>query len=105
MNLPRFAVTPGEPAGIGPDLCLQIALREAEGTRPWVVLAVVVALPVAAQAAPAPSTARTAASVEDGSEFGGGSGFGNALIIIAIAAVGMLALILSDDDADSPVSP
>ena len=30
---------------------------------------------------------------------------GNALIIIAIAAVGMLALILSDDDEDSPVSP
>jgi len=32
-------LTSGEPAGIGPDLCLQIALREAEGTQPWVVLA------------------------------------------------------------------
>ena len=25
MSLPRFAVTPGEPAGIGPDLCLLLA--------------------------------------------------------------------------------
>ena len=27
MNLPRFAVTPGEPAGIGPDLCLLLAAQ------------------------------------------------------------------------------
>ncbi|MFY1054253.1 4-hydroxythreonine-4-phosphate dehydrogenase PdxA [Ectopseudomonas khazarica] len=29
MTLPRFALTPGEPAGIGPDLCLLLA-REAQ---------------------------------------------------------------------------
>lgn len=27
MSLPRFAVTPGEPAGIGPDLCLLLAAQ------------------------------------------------------------------------------
>ena len=25
LSIPRFAVTPGEPAGIGPDLCIQLA--------------------------------------------------------------------------------
>ena len=27
MSLPRFVVTPGEPAGIGPDLCLLLAAQ------------------------------------------------------------------------------
>ena len=33
MNPPRIALTSGEPAGIGPDLCLAIALATAPGTR------------------------------------------------------------------------
>jgi len=28
MTVPRLALTPGEPAGIGPDLCVQLAQRE-----------------------------------------------------------------------------
>ncbi len=27
-NIPRFALTPGEPAGIGPDLCIQLAQQK-----------------------------------------------------------------------------
>ncbi len=28
MSLPRLVITPGEPAGIGPDICLQLARRD-----------------------------------------------------------------------------
>ena len=28
MSIPRIALTPGEPAGIGPDLCVQLAQLE-----------------------------------------------------------------------------
>ena len=34
-----IAVTPGEPAGIGPDLVVQYAQRQYEGITPWVVVA------------------------------------------------------------------
>ena len=54
--------------------------------------------PVAAQAAPS----RAAAPITEESDLGGGNEFVNALIIILIAAIGMGALLLSDDD---PVSP
>ena len=57
--------------------------------------------PVAAQAAP---VARIAAPVDDQSELGGGGELWNAIIIIAIAAIGMAALLISDDE-DRPVSP
>lgn len=56
---------------------------------------------VAVQAAPA---ARASAPASEASELGGGSNWGNALIIIAIAAAGMLALILTEDE-DLPTSP
>jgi hypothetical protein len=54
--------------------------------------------PVAAQAAPAP--------IERGSEAAVGTsemrgGFSPALVVVALAAVGMLFLILTDDDDDA----
>ena len=60
--------------------------------------------PVALQAASdAPSMDRAAAPVEGESELTGG--IGPALIIVAIAAVGMGALLIAeDDDDDQPVS-
>lgn len=60
----------------------------------------VLTVPIAAQAAPA---ARTSAPVSEESSLEGNEWL-NAIIIIAIAAAGMLALILTDDD-DNPVSP
>jgi hypothetical protein len=62
--------------------------------------AMMLAVPIAAQAAPA-ARASAPVSQESGLE---GNEWVNALIIIAIAAAGMLALILSDDN-DNPVSP
>lgn len=56
--------------------------------------------PVAAQAAP---VARAAAPAEAESELGG-SNFARVAIIVLIAAAGMLALILSDNDDDESVS-
>lgn len=58
------------------------------------------AAPVAAQAAP---VARAAAPTTDEAELGG-SNFARIAIIVLIAAVGMLALILSDNDDDNAVS-
>jgi hypothetical protein len=71
----------------------KLALATAAGT-----LAI---LPVAAQAMP---VERTSAPVVDQSELAGSGEFLNAIIIIAIAALGMAALLISDDD-DRPVSP
>ena len=34
-----LAVTPGEPAGIGPDLVIQYAQSQKEDATPWVVVA------------------------------------------------------------------
>ena len=62
--------------------------------------ATLVAAPIAVQAAP---VARASAPTTEQGSLGGGE-WANALIIVAIAVAGMLALILSDDD-DSPVSP
>lgn len=60
--------------------------------------------PVAVQAANGGSLERSSMPSGDGSELGGGIGAG--LIIAALAAVGMLALILADDDDDDiAVSP
>ncbi len=39
MSLPRFAVTPGEPAGIGPDLCLLLAAK----AQPYPLIAIAIA--------------------------------------------------------------
>lgn len=59
--------------------------------------------PVALQAANAAPMARSSMPTTGESELGGGiSAF---VIIAALAGVGMLALILSDDDDDVPVSP
>ena len=63
--------------------------------------ATLVAAPIAVQAAP---VARASAPTTEQGSLGGGGEWANALIIVAIAVAGMLALILSDDD-DSPVSP
>jgi len=57
------------------------------------------AAPVAAQAQ---SAERASQPVTAESELSGG--IGPALIIAAIAAVGMIALIVSDDDDEDPVS-
>ncbi len=57
-----------------------------------------VAAPVAAQAAPAP-TERASAPAGEESELRGR--FGAGLIIAALAAIGMLYLILDDNDDDS----
>lgn len=60
------------------------------------------ATPAIAQA----EVSRTSAPVQGEADAAFGSGeFVNALIIAAIAAVGMVALALSDDDDDAPVSP
>ena len=55
------------------------------------------AAPIAASAATAE---RANAPVEDASALGGDSTIGNSLIIVAIAAVGMAILLLTDDDDD-----
>ncbi|MGX7927275.1 hypothetical protein ACWPMX_11985 [Tsuneonella sp. HG094] len=65
------------------------------------IAATLVAAPIAVHAAP---VARASAPTSEEGSLGGGGEWANALIIIAIAVAGMLALILSDDD-DSPVSP
>ncbi|HSO78867.1 MAG TPA: 4-hydroxythreonine-4-phosphate dehydrogenase, partial [Chromatiaceae bacterium] len=36
-TLPRLVITPGEPAGIGPELCAQVA--QADFPAQWVVIA------------------------------------------------------------------
>lgn len=56
-----------------------------------------VATPIAAQ-----SVSRVSAPTEEVSENGGG--FGPAAIIIAIAAIGMGILLLTENDDDEPVS-
>ena len=61
------------------------------------------AAPIAVQAAPAAPIERASAATTGESELGG-SDFMRALIIILIGAIGMAALLLTDDN-DSPVSP
>ncbi|WP_338445515.1 hypothetical protein V5F89_10060 [Pelagerythrobacter marensis] len=58
------------------------------------------AAPIAAQAE---TTARVSEPVTEASELGG-EGIGAGLIVAAIAAVGMIVLIVSDDDDEDPVS-
>ncbi|RXZ66375.1 hypothetical protein [Pelagerythrobacter rhizovicinus] len=66
---------------------------------PAVAAVSLAAAPVAAQAQVAE---RASAPVSNESELAGG--FGPGLIIAAIAAVGILVLIVSDDDDEDPVS-
>lgn len=62
-----------------------------------------ISAPVALQAAETATPTRAAMPASGESELGGG--ISAAVIVAALAAVGMLALILTDDDEDEAVSP